>query len=81
VNKGLAIDAVIDALVCVGGESWLPTSREPFAAKFYNNADGTTDFDCRQLMTDLTNLGYASKEGELYRWSPAMEPFLRANYF
>lgn len=79
VTKGLEIETVMDALVNVGGESWLETSREPFAAAFYENNDGTTSFDCRQLMIDLVSLGYASKIGEMYIWTPKMEPALKAN--
>ncbi len=81
VSSGLEVEAVMDALVNVGGDSWLETSREPFAAKFYENDDGTTSCDCRQLMVDLVSLGYASKVGDMYIWTPKMEPILKANYY
>jgi len=80
VTKGLEIETVIDALVNIGGESWLETTRKPFAAGFYEHDDGTTSFDCRQLMLDLVSLGYACKVGDMYAWTPKMVPILKANY-
>lgn len=81
VEKGLQIEAVIDAIFCVGAESWLETSLKPFPAKFYDNDDGTTSFDCRQLMLDLVSLGYAEKDKDLYNWTSKMEPIVKANYY
>jgi hypothetical protein len=81
VDQRRSIDSFIEALVCVGGESWLETDRTPFRAKFYLNSDGTTSYDCRQLMADMVLLGYARKDGEYYQWTASMEPFLAANYY
>jgi hypothetical protein len=80
IEKGLEIETVIDALVCVGGESWLETTREPFPANFYDNQDGTASFDCRQLMLDLVSLEYAELEDGLYVWTSKMESVLKAHY-
>jgi hypothetical protein len=81
IDQRRPIDDFIDALVCIGGASWLETARTPFRAKFYLNADGTTSYDCRQLMADMVLLGYARRDGEYYQWTASMEPFLAANYY
>ena len=81
VENGLKIESVIDALVCVGGESWLETTRNPFPASYYENRDGTTSFDCRELMIDLVSLGYAKTKDDLFVWTSKIEPMLKANYY
>lgn len=79
VDSGLHISRTIDALVCLGGEGWLKTTRDPFEPTYYG--DDTDAFDTRQLMADLACLGYAEKVGNSYRWSGLMEPHLKAHHY
>lgn len=80
IDDGLEISRVIDALVCLGGEGWLKTTREPFEPNNYESSFND-HFDTRQLMADLVLLGYAEKMGNFYRWTDRMEPHLKANLF
>jgi hypothetical protein len=81
INDGLEISRVIDALVCLGGEGWLKTTREPFEPNCYGDGADDAHFDTRQLMADLAVLGYAEKIDNFYQWTDRMEPHLKANLF
>ncbi|PAX06294.1 hypothetical protein [Sphingomonas lenta] len=80
IDSGFEIERAVDALVAVGGETWLCTSRESFQAKYYDEPEGSGPFDLRPLMRDLARLGYAHESNGQYRWSPTMEPILKAHH-
>jgi len=81
VHRGIDFDRVIDTFVMLlvdGGVSHLlPHHRSPFEAKFYDNPDGTADFDTRPMLADLLTLGFIERIGGLYQWTDKIRPAMR----
>ena len=81
IETGLDFSKVIDALVCLSGESWLPTSREPFKPTYYPDQPNPQYFDTRLLFADLAFLGYVERVDERFRWTALIEPAMKAHHF
>ncbi len=75
VDRGFDIDEIASTFIILfiyGVIELLPEGAEPFDAKFYENSDGITSFDTREMLNALTELGYATREDEKFAWTARM---------